>query len=128
MQSGLTVSSNINCHVNIPLGLDLLKSLVAAIIVRSGICSSTRHCFLVTFSLFQPKSTILGLIKEMAATFEDELPLYSLSAAEAAKQKELLSFISRVTDGKDIWRSSQDTGTGTGVYNTLSLHRQVCPA
>lgn len=46
-----------------------------------------------------PKSTILGLIKEMAATFEDELPLYSLSAAEAAKQKELLSFISRVTDG-----------------------------
>ncbi|XP_040265705.1 LOW QUALITY PROTEIN: ubiquitin-conjugating enzyme E2 variant 3 [Bufo bufo] len=46
-----------------------------------------------------PKSTILGLIKEMSATFEDELPLYSLSAAEAAKQKELLSFISRVTDG-----------------------------
>ncbi|KAM4018420.1 ubiquitin-conjugating enzyme E2 variant 3-like [Anomaloglossus baeobatrachus] len=46
-----------------------------------------------------PKSTILGLIKEMAATFEDELPLYSLSAEEAAKQKELLSFISQVTDG-----------------------------
>ncbi|KAM3918192.1 ubiquitin-conjugating enzyme E2 variant 3 [Leptodactylus fuscus] len=46
-----------------------------------------------------PKSTILGLIKEMAATFEDELPMYSLSAAEAARQKELLSFISRVTDG-----------------------------
>ncbi|XP_069821219.1 ubiquitin-conjugating enzyme E2 variant 3 isoform X2 [Dendropsophus ebraccatus] len=46
-----------------------------------------------------PKSTILGLTKEMAATFEDELPLYSLSAAEAAKQKELLSLISRVTDG-----------------------------
>ncbi|XP_075693174.1 ubiquitin-conjugating enzyme E2 variant 3 [Rhinoderma darwinii] len=46
-----------------------------------------------------PKSTILGLTKEMAATFESELPLYSLSAAEAAKQKELLSLISRVTDG-----------------------------
>ncbi|XP_071975058.1 ubiquitin-conjugating enzyme E2 variant 3 isoform X2 [Engystomops pustulosus] len=46
-----------------------------------------------------PKSTILGLIKEMAVTFEDELPLYSLSAAEAARQKELLSFISKVTDG-----------------------------
>ncbi|XP_066439721.1 ubiquitin-conjugating enzyme E2 variant 3 [Eleutherodactylus coqui] len=46
-----------------------------------------------------PKSTILGLIKEMAATFEGELPLYSLSAAEAARQKELLSLISRVTDG-----------------------------
>ncbi|KAG9460499.1 hypothetical protein GDO78_021450 [Eleutherodactylus coqui] len=42
---------------------------------------------------------ILGLIKEMAATFEGELPLYSLSAAEAARQKELLSLISRVTDG-----------------------------
>ncbi|XP_056383798.1 ubiquitin-conjugating enzyme E2 variant 3 isoform X2 [Hyla sarda] len=46
-----------------------------------------------------PKSTILGLIKEMAAAFEQELPLYSLSAEEAARQKELLSFISRVTDG-----------------------------
>ncbi|XP_077143267.1 ubiquitin-conjugating enzyme E2 variant 3-like isoform X1 [Ranitomeya variabilis] len=46
-----------------------------------------------------PKTTIRSLIKEMAATFEDELPLYSLSAAEASRQKELLTFISQVTDG-----------------------------
>ncbi|XP_069596255.1 ubiquitin-conjugating enzyme E2 variant 3-like [Ranitomeya imitator] len=46
-----------------------------------------------------PKTTICSLIKEMTATFEDELPLYSLSAAEASRQKELLTFISQVTDG-----------------------------
>ncbi|XP_075044515.1 ubiquitin-conjugating enzyme E2 variant 3 [Mixophyes fleayi] len=46
-----------------------------------------------------PKSTIIGLIKEMGVKFEEELPLYSLSAADAARQKELLSYISRVTDG-----------------------------
>ncbi|CAJ0967492.1 unnamed protein product [Ranitomeya imitator] len=49
--------------------------------------------------IFTPKTTICSLIKEMTATFEDELPLYSLSAAEASRQKELLTFISQVTDG-----------------------------
>ncbi|XP_068117855.1 ubiquitin-conjugating enzyme E2 variant 3 [Hyperolius riggenbachi] len=46
-----------------------------------------------------PKSTILGLIKEMVSKFEEELPLYSLSAAEVDRQRELLSYISKVTDG-----------------------------
>ncbi|XP_018410641.1 PREDICTED: ubiquitin-conjugating enzyme E2 variant 3 [Nanorana parkeri] len=46
-----------------------------------------------------PKSTILGLIKEMVSKFEEELPLYSLTATDADKQRELLSYISQVTDG-----------------------------
>ncbi|KAM5138424.1 ubiquitin-conjugating enzyme E2 variant 3 [Mantella aurantiaca] len=46
-----------------------------------------------------PKSSILGLIREMVAKFEAELPLYSLTAADADRQRELLSYISQVTDG-----------------------------
>ncbi|KAM4721125.1 ubiquitin-conjugating enzyme E2 variant 3 [Rhinophrynus dorsalis] len=46
-----------------------------------------------------PKSTIIGLIKEMVVKFEEELPLYSLSASDASRQRELLSYIARVTDG-----------------------------
>ncbi|KAM9302258.1 LOW QUALITY PROTEIN: ubiquitin-conjugating enzyme E2 variant 3 [Gastrophryne carolinensis] len=46
-----------------------------------------------------PKSSVMGLIREMVTKFEEELPLYSLSAAEVERQKELLSYISKVTDG-----------------------------
>ncbi|XP_063802422.1 ubiquitin-conjugating enzyme E2 variant 3 [Pseudophryne corroboree] len=63
-----------------------------------------------------PKSTIIGLIKEMGVKFEEELPLYSISAADAARQKELLSFISRVTDGvSSIDVSSPSKGKVTVV-------------
>lgn len=51
---------------------------------------------------FQPKSTIVGLIKEMIAKFEEELPLYSLSSSDAARQSELLSYIAKITEGVDI--------------------------
>ncbi|MEE6499415.1 hypothetical protein FKM82_003443 [Ascaphus truei] len=46
-----------------------------------------------------PKSTVVGLIREMVMKFEEELPLYSLSASDAARQKDLLSYIAQVTDG-----------------------------
>ncbi|XP_047909447.2 ubiquitin-conjugating enzyme E2 variant 3 isoform X5 [Anser cygnoides] len=45
-----------------------------------------------------PKSTIVGLIKEMIAKFEEELPLYSLSSSDAARQSELLSYIAKITE------------------------------
>uniref|UniRef100_A0A8C3KYW4 UEV and lactate/malate dehyrogenase domains n=1 Tax=Chrysolophus pictus TaxID=9089 RepID=A0A8C3KYW4_CHRPC len=48
-----------------------------------------------------PKSTIIGLIKEMIAKFEEELPLYSLSSSDADRQSELLSYIARITEGTD---------------------------
>ncbi|KAM4617937.1 ubiquitin-conjugating enzyme E2 variant 3 [Discoglossus pictus] len=63
-----------------------------------------------------PKSTVIGLVKEMVRKFEDELPLYSLSAADAARQKELLSYISQVTDGV----SSVDlTAKGSGKVTVI---------
>ncbi|XP_063294046.1 ubiquitin-conjugating enzyme E2 variant 3 isoform X1 [Pelobates fuscus] len=63
-----------------------------------------------------PKSSIIGLTKEMAMKFEDELPLYSLSAAEEARQRELLSYISQVTDGV----SQVDvTATGRGKVTVI---------
>ncbi|XP_029438416.1 ubiquitin-conjugating enzyme E2 variant 3 isoform X2 [Rhinatrema bivittatum] len=46
-----------------------------------------------------PKSTVLGLITEMISKFQEELPLYSLSSTDAARQQELLSYISQITDG-----------------------------
>ncbi|NWV17289.1 UEVLD enzyme, partial [Origma solitaria] len=48
-----------------------------------------------------PKSTLIGLIKEMIAKFEEELPLYSLSSSDAARQSELLSYIAKITEGED---------------------------
>uniref|UniRef100_A0A8C0EU73 UEV domain-containing protein n=1 Tax=Bubo bubo TaxID=30461 RepID=A0A8C0EU73_BUBBB len=48
-----------------------------------------------------PKSTVTGLIKEMIAKFEEELPLYSLSPSDAARQSELLSYIAKITEGVD---------------------------
>lgn len=53
--------------------------------------------------IFQPKSTIIGLIKEMIAKFEEELPLYSLSSSDADRQSELLSYIARITEGADVF-------------------------
>lgn len=38
----------------------------------------------------------------MIAKFEEELPLYSLSSADAARQSELLSYIAKITEGVDI--------------------------
>lgn len=49
--------------------------------------------------VFQPKSIIIGLIKEMIEKFEEELPLYSVSSSDEAKQLELLSYIAKITTG-----------------------------
>uniref|UniRef100_A0A8C5MGN2 Protein kinase domain-containing protein n=1 Tax=Leptobrachium leishanense TaxID=445787 RepID=A0A8C5MGN2_9ANUR len=46
-----------------------------------------------------PKSTVVSLTREMVAMFEEDLPVYSLSAADVARQRELLSYIAQVTDG-----------------------------
>ncbi|XP_032096828.1 ubiquitin-conjugating enzyme E2 variant 3 isoform X3 [Sapajus apella] len=46
-----------------------------------------------------PKSVIVGLIKEMIAKFQEELPLYSLSSSDEARQVDLLAYIAKVTEG-----------------------------
>lgn len=39
----------------------------------------------------------------MIAKFEEELPLYSLSSSDAARQSELLSYIAKITEGVDVF-------------------------
>ncbi|KAL0629217.1 Ubiquitin-conjugating enzyme E2 variant 3 [Plecturocebus cupreus] len=46
-----------------------------------------------------PKSVIVGLIKEMIAKFQEELPLYSLSSSDEARQVDLLAYIAKITEG-----------------------------
>ncbi|XP_027815857.2 ubiquitin-conjugating enzyme E2 variant 3 isoform X5 [Ovis aries] len=46
-----------------------------------------------------PKSIIVGLIKEMVAKFQEELPLYSLSSSDEARQVDLLAYIAKITEG-----------------------------
>ncbi|XP_045681614.1 ubiquitin-conjugating enzyme E2 variant 3 isoform X1 [Phyllostomus hastatus] len=46
-----------------------------------------------------PKSVIVGLIKEMITKFQEELPLYSLSPSDEARQGDLLAYIAKITEG-----------------------------
>ncbi|KAM6360673.1 ubiquitin-conjugating enzyme E2 variant 3 isoform 2-T2 [Alca torda] len=70
-----------------------------------------------------PKSTVIGLIKEMIAKFEEELPLYSLSSSEAARQSELLSYIAKITAGETDMKSKTKLGGGKneGCFNKITV-------
>uniref|UniRef100_A0A8B9IWE9 UEV and lactate/malate dehyrogenase domains n=1 Tax=Amazona collaria TaxID=241587 RepID=A0A8B9IWE9_9PSIT len=65
-----------------------------------------------------PKSTVIGLIREMIAKFEEELPLYSLSSSDAARQSELLSYIAKITEGVD---SKIGGGKNEGCINKITI-------
>lgn len=57
---------------------------------------------MVTFPfacILQPKSVIVGLIKEMIAKFQEELPLYSVPSSNEAQQVDLLAYIAKITEG-----------------------------
>uniref|UniRef100_G1N6C7 UEV domain-containing protein n=1 Tax=Meleagris gallopavo TaxID=9103 RepID=G1N6C7_MELGA len=70
-----------------------------------------------------PKSTIIGLIKEMIAKFEEELPLYSLSSSDADRQSELLSYIARITEGETDIKSKSKMGgvRNGGCFNKVTV-------
>ncbi|XP_039563132.1 ubiquitin-conjugating enzyme E2 variant 3 isoform X5 [Passer montanus] len=69
-----------------------------------------------------PKSTVIGLIKEMIAKFEEELPLYSLSSSDAARQSELLSYIAKITEGETDMKSRSKTGSrNEGCFNKITV-------
>ncbi|NXU83363.1 UEVLD enzyme, partial [Xiphorhynchus elegans] len=69
-----------------------------------------------------PKSTVIGLIKEMIAKFEEELPLYSLSSSDAARQSELLSYIAKITEGETDMKSRSKTGDkNEGCFNKITV-------
>ncbi|XP_064921303.1 ubiquitin-conjugating enzyme E2 variant 3 isoform X5 [Columba livia] len=70
-----------------------------------------------------PKSTVIGLIKEMIAKFEEELPLYSLSSSDAARQSELLSYIAKITEGETGMKSKSKIGgdKNQGCFNKITV-------
>ncbi|NWR27790.1 UEVLD enzyme, partial [Tachuris rubrigastra] len=69
-----------------------------------------------------PKSTVIGLIKEMIAKFEEELPLYSLSSSDAARQSELLSYIAKITEGETDMKSRSKIGDkNEGSFNKITV-------
>ncbi|NWR90176.1 UEVLD enzyme, partial [Furnarius figulus] len=69
-----------------------------------------------------PKSTVIGLIKEMIAKFEEELPLYSLSSSDAARQSELLSYIAKITEGEtDMKPRSKIGDKNEGCCNKITV-------
>ncbi|NXO41951.1 UEVLD enzyme, partial [Locustella ochotensis] len=69
-----------------------------------------------------PKSTLTGLIKEMIAKFEEELPLYSLSSSDAARQSELLSYIAKITEGEtDMKSKSKTRGRNEECFNKITI-------
>jgi len=81
------------------------------------------NCFVFCVAVFQPKSTVIGLIKEMIAKFEEELPLYSLSSSDAARQSELLSYIAKITEGGDM-ASSCVRGGLDWILGKISLLKE----
>jgi len=53
------------------------------------------------FFFFQPKSSVVGLLNEMIAKFEEDPPLSSKTTVDSKDPHELLSFVSnlRINDG-----------------------------
>ncbi|KAM7086573.1 ubiquitin-conjugating enzyme E2 variant 3 isoform 2-T2 [Molossus nigricans] len=86
-----------------------------------------------------PKSVIVGLIKEMIDKFQEELPLYSLSSSDEARQADLLAYIAKITEGvSDInsknWANHENKtikkitvvgGGELGVACTLAISAKV---
>ncbi|XP_059738845.1 ubiquitin-conjugating enzyme E2 variant 3 isoform X4 [Bos taurus] len=86
-----------------------------------------------------PKSVIVGLIKEMIAKFQDELPLCSLSSSDEARQVDLLAYIAKITEGvSDInsknWANRENKtvnkitvvgGGELGIACTLAISAKV---
>ncbi|KAJ7344398.1 hypothetical protein JRQ81_000348 [Phrynocephalus forsythii] len=70
-----------------------------------------------------PRSTIIGLTKEMIVKFEEELPLYSLSSADAARQLELLSYIAKITEaeGENSIQSKANGKKGDGKCKKVTV-------
>ncbi|NXA51649.1 UEVLD enzyme, partial [Nothocercus julius] len=69
-----------------------------------------------------PQSTVIGLIKEMIAKFEEELPLYSLSSSDAARQSELLSYIAKITEGETNRKAKGKIGGDKdGCFNKITV-------
>lgn len=69
----------------------------------------TCHCI---FALLQPKSSVVGLLSEMIAKFEEDPPLSAKPTGENKDPHELLAFVSnlQINDG-----ASSDIHRGYGL-------------
>ncbi|XP_075402100.1 ubiquitin-conjugating enzyme E2 variant 3 [Tenrec ecaudatus] len=68
-----------------------------------------------------PKSVIVGLIKEMIAKFQEELPLYSRSSSDEARQVDLLAYIAKITEGVSDINSKGWTNPETKAINKITV-------
>ncbi|XP_010590494.1 ubiquitin-conjugating enzyme E2 variant 3 isoform X2 [Loxodonta africana] len=68
-----------------------------------------------------PKSVIVGLIKEMIAKFQEELPLYALSSSDEARQVDLLAYIAKITEGVSDINSRSWANHETKTVNKITV-------
>ncbi|XP_076703093.1 ubiquitin-conjugating enzyme E2 variant 3 isoform X2 [Callospermophilus lateralis] len=68
-----------------------------------------------------PKSVIVGLIKEMIAKFQEELPLYSLSSSDEARQVDMLAYIAKITEGVSDINSKSWTNYEIKPVNKITV-------
>ncbi|XP_062052379.1 ubiquitin-conjugating enzyme E2 variant 3 isoform X1 [Lepus europaeus] len=68
-----------------------------------------------------PKSVIVGLIKEMIAKFQEELPLYSLPSSDEARQADLLAYIAKITEGVSDLNSKSWTNHENKTVNKITV-------
>ncbi|XP_023575199.1 ubiquitin-conjugating enzyme E2 variant 3 isoform X7 [Octodon degus] len=68
-----------------------------------------------------PKSVIVGLIKEMIAKFQEELPLYSLPSSDEARQVDLLAYIAKITEGVSDINSKSWTSHENKTANKITV-------
>ncbi|KAL6038059.1 hypothetical protein STEG23_031091, partial [Scotinomys teguina] len=68
-----------------------------------------------------PKSVIVGLIKEMIAKFQEELPLYSVPSSNEAQQVDLLAYITKITGGVSDINSKGWTNHENKIHNKITV-------
>uniref|UniRef100_A0A8C5P0U0 Ubiquitin-conjugating enzyme E2 variant 3 n=1 Tax=Jaculus jaculus TaxID=51337 RepID=A0A8C5P0U0_JACJA len=78
--------------------------------------TSTPKCFVLP-----PKSVIVGLIHEMIAKFQEELPLYSVPSSAEAQQVDLLAYIAKITEGVSEINSKRWTNHKNTITSKITV-------
>nr|XP_045002411.1 ubiquitin-conjugating enzyme E2 variant 3 isoform X2 [Jaculus jaculus] len=68
-----------------------------------------------------PKSVIVGLIHEMIAKFQEELPLYSVPSSAEAQQVDLLAYIAKITEGVSEINSKRWTNHKNTITSKITV-------
>lgn len=81
-------------------------------VIHKVISPSNRHNFYFV-ALFKPKSSVVALLNEMTAKFEEEPPLSSKATVENKDPHELLAFVSNLQINDGTSSDAQTARTGT---------------